>query len=293
LSAGETALAQRLRTHVEAIARRPHNVRYFRALEQAANHIEATLVGFGYEVRRQPFASEWATVRNIEVVVEPARTDAPTIVVGAHYDSAGSAPGANDNGSGTAAVLELARSLADLRGKAPVRMRLVLFVNEEPPFFQTPLMGSMVYARRLAASGERVEGMLSLETMGYYSDAANSQHYPAPLGLLYPSRGDFIAFVGDTGARSLLRKTIGAFRARAAFPSIGGTAPGAVQGIGWSDHWAFGKVGIPALMVTDTAPFRYPHYHTDADTPDKLDYPRLARVVGGLEQVLRNWTPAD
>ena len=140
-------------------------------------------------------------------------------MVGAHYDSYGHAPGANDNGTGVAAVLELARLLADLRGKASLRIRFALFVNEEPPFFKTELMGSLVYARRLKASGEPVLGMLSLETLGFYSDAEHSQRYPWPLGLLYPSRGDFVAFVGLISSRAFVRRTVAAFRALAPFPS--------------------------------------------------------------------------
>jgi Zn-dependent M28 family amino/carboxypeptidase len=258
-------------------------------LERAASHIEAALEGMGHAVQRQPFRAAGQEVRNIEAVIEPAAANAGTLVVGAHYDSCLDAPGANDNGTGVAGVLELARLLADLRGEASLRIRLVLFVNEEPPFFKTELMGSLVYARRLKASGEPVLGMLSLETLGFYSDEENSQRYPWPLGLLYPSKGDFVAFVGLVASRAFVRRTVASFRALAPFPSVGGTAPGLIPGIDWSDHWSFGRVGIPALMATDTALFRYPHYHTPADTPDKVDYERLARVVSGLERVVRGW----
>jgi Zn-dependent M28 family amino/carboxypeptidase len=150
-------------------------------------------------------------------------------------------------------------------------------------------MGSLVYARRLKGSGEAVLGMFALETLGFYSDADHSQRYPPPLGLLYPTTGNFVAFVGLISSRAFLRETVASFRALAAFPSVGGTAPGFIPGIDWSDHWSFEQVGIPALMITDTAPFRYPHYHTAADSPDKVDYDRLARVISGLEQVIRHW----
>ena len=228
-------------------------------------------------------------VRNIEVVIEPASADAKTLVIGAHYDSCGNAPGANDNGTGTAAVIELARSLADLRRRSALRIRLVLFVNEEPPFFKTEQMGSLVYARRLGQSGEPVIGMISLETIGYFSDRRHSQRYPMPLNLLYPDTGNFIAFVGLTSSRSFVRKTVRSFRRFAAFPTEGGAAPGFIPGIDWSDHWSFAKLGMPALMVTDTAPFRYPFYHGSGDTPDRIDYERLARVTSGLESVVREW----
>jgi hypothetical protein len=290
LAPDQLELSARLREHVRAVASRPHNLGHPEELERAAAHIEAALEGMGYAVHRQPFSAAGREVRNIEAVVEPsAAAGARTLVVGAHYDSCFDAPGANDNGTGVAGVLELARLLADLRGEAPLRIRFALFVNEEPPFFKTELMGSLVYARRLAASGEPVLGMLSLETLGFYSDAENSQRYPWPLGLLYPTKGDFVAFVGLVSSRAFVRRTAVAFRALAPFPSQGGTAPGLIPGIDWSDHWSFARMGIPALMVTDTALFRYPHYHTAADTPDKVDYERLARVVSGLERVVRAW----
>ncbi|QAY79635.1 M28 family peptidase [Sphingosinicella sp. BN140058] len=292
LTAPEREVAARLASHVRAVASEPHNVAHPQALERAARHIERALEAAGYRVGRQFFDVDGTAVRNIEAVIAPRSASAPTLVVGAHYDSWGDVAGANDNGSGTAAVLELARLLADRRGTSAMRIRFVLFVNEEPPFFRTPDMGSLVYAERLARSGERVVAMLSLETMGYYSDRQGSQHYPSPLDLLYPSTGNFIAFVGPTGARALVRASVADFRAAASFPSIGGTAPAAMQGIGWSDHWAFAQVGIPAAMVTDTAAFRYPYYHHEADTPDKVDYARLARVVAGLERVLRRWSSA-
>jgi len=287
LDAAQVQSAARLREDVIAIASEPHNVAHPAALERAATHLEGRLRALGYPVLSQPFQARGRQVRNIEAVVEPAAANAETLVVGAHYDSYGESPGANDNGSGAAALLELARLLADLRGRAAIRVRFVLFVNEEPPFFKTEQMGSLVYARRLSRSGENVTGMLSLETLGYYSDAPGSQHYPFPLNLRYPDTGNFVAFAGTLSSRGFVRRTVGEFRMVAPFPSEGGAAPGFLQGIDWSDHWAFGQVGIPAAMVTDTAPFRYPYYHGVADTPDKLDYPRLSRVVHGLALLIR------
>jgi hypothetical protein len=289
LTIEQRELADRLVTHVTAIASVPHNVGYPRELERAARYIEGELGKLGYDVKRQPFTVGGVEVRNLHVLVEPGSGDAKTLIVGAHYDSFFNAPGANDNGTGAAAVLELARLLSNLRGKSALRIRLVLFVNEEPPYFKTDMMGSFVYAKELTRSGEPVWGMLSLETLGFYSDEVHSQRYPPPLGLLYPTTGNFVAFVGLTSSRSLVRRTVDSFRSVASFPSVGGTAPAAIPGIDWSDHWSFEQVGVPSLMVTDTAPFRYPHYHTPADTPDKVDYERLARVVWGLERVIRGW----
>jgi Zn-dependent M28 family amino/carboxypeptidase len=296
LTSDQTQLAKRLQEHVRAIASAPHNVMHPDKLEAAALYIERALASMDYEVGRQSFRADGQEVRNLEVVIDPAPStaaEAKTLVVGAHYDSYLHAPGANDNGTGVAGVIELARLLGNLRGRSSLRIRLVLFVNEEPPYFKTELMGSLVYARRLKESGEPVLGMFSLETLGFYSDQAHSQRYPPPLGLLYPTTGNFVAFVGLTSSRPFVRRAVGSFRALVAFPSVGGTAPGIIPGIDWSDHWAFEMVGIPALMITDTAPFRYPHYHSAADTPDKVDYDKLARVVSGLERVITEWALAQ
>jgi hypothetical protein len=294
LTPEERALAGRLAADVRAVASEPHNVAHPEALGRSMAYVESALTEAGYTVARQQIdEANGVPVANLEAVVEPADAHAPTLVLGAHYDSAGAAPGANDNGSGVAALLEMARALAPLRGRVATRVRLVFFVNEEPPFFKTGRMGSLVYARRLMASGERVQAMVALETLGCYSDASGSQHYPAPLGMLYPSTGNFVAFVGTVGARPLVRRAIADFQAATRFPSVGGTAPSFLSGIDWSDHWSFGQVGVPALMVTDTAPYRYRFYHTTDDTPEKVDYVRLARVTAGLTRVARRWALTD
>jgi hypothetical protein len=295
LTPEEQALAPRLQRHIEAVASREHNVAHHEELEESARYIETTLASYGFTVNRQifdadDFHSGARSVRNIEVVIE-ARDPGPTtetLVVGAHYDSAVGAVGANDNGSGVAAVIELARLLGDLEGKAPRRIRLVLFVNEEMPYFRTQEMGSWRYAAALAARNERVVAMYSLETIGYYASEPGSQRYPFPFGLMFSDRGDFLAFVGMLDARPLLRASIGSFRSHTQFPTIGGVAPAFIPGVDFSDHWAFAEHGFPAIMLTDTAPYRYPHYHTLRDTPDKVDTEKLARVVKGVERVVRN-----
>ena len=225
-----------------------------------------------------------ADADNLSVDIRSAHPGAKLLVIGAHYDSAGIAPGANDNGSGVAALIEIARTLK--ARKLAHHVRLIWFANEEPPFFQREGMGSVVAAKSIAASGQPMIGMISLETIGYFDDRAGSQHYPPPLSLRYPDRGNFIAFVGMVGARSFVRRSVGEFRRSARLPSEGGVAPSFVQGIDWSDHWSFQQQGIPSLMVTDTAPFRYPHYHELSDTPDKLDYHRLALLVEALDMMI-------
>jgi Zn-dependent M28 family amino/carboxypeptidase len=188
-------------------------------------------------------------------------------------------------------MLELARLLAGQR--LPRTVRFVAFANEEAPFFSTAGMGSWQYARQAHARGERIVAMLSLETLGYYSDTVGSQRYPFPFGLFYPRVGNFIGFVGNTASRHLVRRSIASFRQHAAFPSQGTAAPGWLTGVGWSDHWAFWQHGYAAMMITDTALFRYAPYHTPTDTPDKIDYASMARVVAGLASVVTDLARAD
>lgn len=285
LAPADHDLAARLRGHVIAIASREHNMANPEEYESAANYLEGQLAKAGQSVTRQAFDVRGASARNLQIEIAGSQPQRGIVVVGAHYDSVEGVPGANDNGSGTAAAVELARLLA---GWKPVHTwRVVLFANEEPPYFKTESMGSVVYAHGCKSRGERIAAMFSLETLGYYSNSPGSQHYPFPFNLAYPDRGDFVAFVGNFGGHDLVRKTVATFRANAHFPSDGVAAPSWIPGIDWSDHWAFWRDGWPALMITDTAPFRYPHYHTTKDTPDKVDYERLARVVRGLEATFR------
>ena len=270
----ERALALRLRLHVAALAAAERN----RDLETSARYIEAAFTKQGYQPQSQEFQSGGRKVRNIEA-------GAGAIVVGAHYDTVPGSPGADDNASAVAVLLELAAMR--------VPARLVAFANEEMPYFLGPEMGSWVWAKRARDAGEPVRAMFSLEMLGFYRDTAGSQQYPAPLSLFYPNRADFIAFVGDLGARGLVHKAIGAFRRHAKFPSEGVAAPGFVPGVTWSDHWSFRQHGFPAIMVTDTAFYRNPHYHLPSDTPDKLDYERMARVTLGLAEMLRELANQD
>lgn len=285
----ERDLAARLRKHVEAIASVPHNVDHYPELEKSAAYIEAELTALGYKPESQVYAIGDKPVRNISVELSPPGADAktPSLVVGAHYDSFGRAPGANDNGSGSAAVLVLARLLKDAPLKDK-RLRLVLFVNEEPPYDRTADMGSYRYAKSLKDKGENVVGMVSLETIGAFSDKPGTQKYPVPFNFIFPDVANFVALVALPGGRAFLHDFVAAFRQHAQIPTIGGTAPDFVDGIGWSDHWSFYALGYPAIMITDTALFRYPHYHTPTDTPDKVDYEKLARVTLGVEAALRD-----
>jgi hypothetical protein len=283
LSELEVGLRRGLVRHVHALAGEIGERQQGRpaALAAAADSIADALVELGYAVRPQRFSSDGVEVSNLETELPGSGLRDEIVVVGAHYDTVPGSPGANDNGTGVAALLELA---AQLRTTVPQRtLRLVAFVNEEPPYFQTDAMGSLVYARRSRARHERVVAMLSLETIGFYSDLPGSQLYPvAPLGLLYPDRGDFVALIGNLHSRALVKQLTAAFRRATPFPVEGVALPALVPGVGWSDHWAFWHCGFPAAMVTDTAPFRYPHYHGPGDTPDRVDYDRAARVVAGV-----------
>jgi len=285
LTGEEQVISANLRAHVAAIASREHNFVKPAELEAAAQYIEKSLAGLGYAVATQRFPSGPLEVRNIEVEVKGSARASEVVIVGAHYDSVLGAPGANDNGSGVAAVIELARLL---RRSGPARtLRFVTFVNEEPPFSHSDAMGSRHYTRRARERGENIVAMFSLETIGYYSEAPGSQRYPFPLGFFFPSTGNFVAFVSNLSSRALLHEALASFRRHAGFPSEGVAAPAFIPGVDWSDHWSFWQEGWPALMVTDTAPYRYPHYHSGEDTPDKVDYERLARVVTGLHGMLR------
>jgi hypothetical protein len=269
MSGEDRALSLRLRLHVAALAATER----YSDLETPARYIEAALAKRGYTPQSQYFESGGRRMRNIEA-------GAGAIVVGAHYDTVPGSPGADDNASAVAVLLELAA----LR----VPVRFVAFANEEVLHSRGETMGSYAWAKRARESNEPVRAMFSLEMLGYYRDAPGSQRYPFPLGLFYPDRADFIAFVGDLGARGLVRKSIAAFRKQTPFPSQGVAAPGFVPGVTWSDHASFRRHGYDAIMITDTAFNRNPHYHRASDTPDTLDYERMARLTLGLAAMLKD-----
>lgn len=251
-----------------------------RALERAAEYLRATWEDLGFKVRAQAYTVNGREWSNLEVTLPGATRAREVVLLGAHYDSVLGCPGANDNASGVAALLELARVLAPVVRRRT--LRCVAFVNEEPPFFYTRSMGSYIYARAARAAGDDIRAMFSLETIGYYRDAPKTQRYPPFFDFFYPDRGDFIAFVSNWRSRRLLRAAVCAFRQASDFPVQHAAVPPFVPGVGWSDQLNFWRQGYPAVMVTDTAPYRYPYYHTAEDTPEKVDYDALARVCAGL-----------
>jgi Peptidase family M28 len=287
LSPDEIALREELRASVQKLAGEigERNMWHYVQLNAAADFIENSFSRAGFHPRRDSYELRGQACHNIEVEIPGTRPE--ILLIGAHYDSVFGSPGANDNGSGVAATLALARRFAGAKTKHT--LRFVAFVNEEPPYFLSDEMGSFIYAGRCKTRGDKISTMISLETIGYFSDAANSQTYPSPgLGIFYPKVGNFIGFVGNVHSRALLRRVIGLFRKHAKIPSEGAALPSFIPGVSWSDQWSFWRNGYPAIMVTDTAPFRYPYYHSANDTPDKLDYDRFTLVVRGMEKVIED-----
>jgi Zn-dependent M28 family amino/carboxypeptidase len=281
-TAARRASIDRLRSHVYTLAGEIGERNVFRpqALDRAANYIESVWQEQGYEVVPQLYEARGIDCRNLEITLTGSQSPEAILLIGAHYDSVHGSPGANDNGTGVAALLEISHLMSTAQPKLSVRF--VAFVNEEPPFFYWNNMGSMVYAAMAKRRGDDIRGMVSLETIGYYSDEPRSQRYPPLFSLFYPDQGNFLGFVSNLRSRKWLRRVVSAFRAHSDFPVQSVSMVEWVPGIGWSDHLAFWRQGYPALMVTDTAPYRYPHYHTAADTPDRVDYQSLARVTSGL-----------
>jgi len=296
LSPDEIVLREELRANVQKLAGEigERNMWHYKKLNAAADFIEDSFSRAGLRIRRDSYEMRGQPCHNIEAEIPGDRPE--IIVIGAHYDSVFGSPGANDNGSGSAAVLALARRFAtrETQRSPPRRtpnktLRFVEFVNEEPPYFLSGEMGSLVYARRCKERGDRISAMISLETIGYFSDAPYSQTYPSPgLGVFYPKVGNFIGFVSNVRSRALLRRVVTLFRKHAKIPSEGASLPAFIPGVSWSDQWSFWQHGYPAIMVTDTAPFRYPYYHSSNDTPDKLDYDRFTLVVSGMEKVIED-----
>jgi hypothetical protein len=285
LSPDEVVLREELRANVEELAGEigERNMWHYAQLNAAADFIEDSFSRAGLRTRRDSYEMHGQACHNIEAEIPGAQSD--IILVGAHYDSVFGSPGANDNDTGVAATLALARRFASAKPKHT--LRFVAFVNEEPPYFLSGEMGSLIYARRCKERGDKISAMISLETIGYFSDAPDSQTYPSPgLGLFYPKVGNFIGFVSNVQSRALLRRVIALFRKHGKIPSEGAALPAFIPGVSWSDQWSFWRNGYPAIMVTDTAPFRYPYYHSSNDTPDKLDDYRFTLVVSAMEKVI-------
>jgi hypothetical protein len=287
LTGQDRALAAELRRDVEMLAL-DIGARGTFAPERyklAELFLAAALSRAGYEVRKQTFESFGVRCSNLEATIAGSERPGRALVLGAHYDTVEGCPGANDNASGVAGVLAVARALAEFRPACSVRF--VLFANEEPPHFNMDTMGSQIYARACRERGEDVR-MVCLETIGCYSSAPGSQRWPAAaLALLLPDRGDFVALVGIEQSRAFIERGAQAMMAQGAFPLFAAAAPASFNDVSLSDHRGFNECGYEAFMVTDTAPFRYAHYHEPTDTAERIDFDSMARVVRGVLGMVR------
>ncbi|HKQ63062.1 MAG TPA: M28 family peptidase [Candidatus Polarisedimenticolaceae bacterium] len=286
--------AERLRQSVATLCGElaPRDYRHPDSLARTAEWIAARLGESGLPVELQEYTLREGRFRNVIAVRRGSDPSAGAVVVGAHYDAYGGFPGADDNASGVAVLLELVRTLPTWVPRET--QYFVAFDAEEPPFFGTGDMGSARFARLLLERGVDVQLMVALDMVGYYSDEPGSQRFPLPvLRLFYPSRGNFLAVVGDTRSGRWIQRVKSAILATRALPVESFRAPRWVAGVDWSDHASFRDVGLPGVLVTDTAYQRYAHYHAPTDTPERLDYARMARVVLGLHGVLREPEPDD
>ena len=284
-SADERRLAAELRSDIDAlVAIGERSERRPEALTRARDRVEERLRGSGLEPQRHRYAIDGTMFDNVfaDVLPRDGTRDGPHVLLGAHYDSARGSPGGNDDGSGVAVVLALAARLAADPPEA--RVRLALFVNEEPPRFATADMGS----RRYAAEVERPRAAVVLDSLGYYDPREGSQSFPvAQLAWAFPDRGDFVAFVGDALSADLLRQAIGAFRSGTPVPSEGVVLSRGTMGAAWSDHASFWEHDVPAILLTDTAAFRDTRYHHADDDGSQVDALALARIALGIERVMR------
>lgn len=281
---GNEELARDLKSYVYKLSHDigDRSVFKYDKLKEAEYFVAQTLGSFGYQVRFQNYMVKGRTVTNIIATRQGQVRPGEVIIVGAHYDTCFN-PGADDNASAVAGLLELARFFAD---KNPARtVKFIAFVNEEPPFYHTPEMGSRFYTINARSSGEDIKAALILEMIGYYDNEYFSQRYPPFIGPFYPNRGNFITVVGNLSYRWLVKRVASSFRKHTSFP-VESISLGFLPGVDFSDHWSFWQEKYPAVMITDTAFYRNPYYHSGEDTPEKLNYEYMAEVVKGLSGVV-------
>lgn len=236
-----------------------------------------------YDVQSQEYFVGRDMFTNLWVEIPGSKNPEEIVILGAHYDTVPGTPGADDNGTAVAAMMTM--SLHARKWKPEKTLRFVAFANEEPPYFMTPNMGSMVYARQCRKNNDKIVGMLCLEMLGYYSDEEFSQQN---IHGLLPNVGNFIGLVGNPESEALIRRAAQTFESKANFPMVAAAVPQSVSEMaGFSDHWSFWQFDYPAFMFTDTGPMRNPHYHLPSDTPDTIDYDRYTRVVKGVREVLK------
>lgn len=277
----------RLRHHLLALTGtpQPRNYQHPASLNQAADYITAELAAAGGRPTAQAYEVQGQTYRNVLASFGPET--GPRLIIGAHYDVCGEQPGADDNGTGVAALLELARLLSQQPAPLPYRIDLVAYTLEEPPFFRTPQMGSYMHAESLHAAGVPVRGMVALEMLGYYNDRKGSQDYPlGPLKWIYGSRGNYVTVAQKFGNGRFGRRFARRYKTAAALPVKRFKAPAWLPGIDFSDHLNYWHFGYPALLLTDTAFYRNKSYHQPTDTLARLDMRRLGLAVDALLAVV-------
>ena len=279
-SHGGLAAALHRDVHVLASEIGERNTATYRNLDRAAAFIHEAFQSAGVPVSRHTYTVDGQACHNIVGELAGIGDNHEVVVIGAHYDSVRGGPGANDNASGVAALLALARAFAGSRLSRT--LRFVAFVNEEPPYIRTRHMGSLVYARACRARRDDIAAMLSLETLGCFPSFDPPSRDPWPAKLLRPFQGEFLALVSNLRSRQLAKDIARTFREASDLPTWAVALPGFLPAVRSSDHWSFWQCGYPAIMATDTAPFRYPFYHTRYDTPDKLSYRAIAAIVAGL-----------
>ena len=285
-SLSQQELSQKYLFQLNQFATEPRNVEHIAGLRKAEDFIIQNLKNNGFDnILIQSYQD--VEFKNFEVSIEPFKEATQTVVIGAHYDSAGNANGADDNASSVVILLELAKRFKEKFNSNHTRIKIVFFTNEEPPFFKGSLMGSAKYARLLYEKKEPVIGMYSFDALGYFKEEENTQDYPLLFSAFYPSKGNFVAFVGNLSSRDLIRKSVSTFRETAKFPSEGISAWQYIPGIDYSDHVSFYHYGWKGMMITDTAFHRNHHYHTTEDTIDKLDLIKMAQLTDELEIMFR------
>jgi len=275
-----------LRAHVVALSETfvPRDWTNPANLDKCAEYIAEHFANAGAEVEEQVFEARGSEYRN--VIGRFAAGEGSRLVIGAHYDAFGPLPGADDNASGVAVLIELAQLLGE---NPPDReVELVAYTLEEPPLFRTEFMGSAVHARSLVEEGADVAGVIVMDMVGYFSDEPGSQSYPTPLmRLFYPGRGNFVTVVGRWDQGDWIREVKGAMVGRTQLPVHSLRAPQAIPGVDFSDHKNYWPHGINAVLLSNTGFYRNNAYHTANDTADTLDYERMAMVTVALFEAVR------
>jgi hypothetical protein len=280
----------RLRADVEMLSSMSPQRDYLHpeSLERSALYIADQFRQAGWESFSQHFTVQGRSYQNI--VARAGEPNRERIVIGAHYDVCGPQPGADDNASGVAGLLELARLINEQKPQLKYSLELVAYCLEEPPFFKTENMGSFIHVKSLFQENIKVKLMICLEMIGYFSEQRGSQALPfLLLKPFYPGRGNFIAVVGKLSDWHLVRRVKKLLRAGSRIDVRSINAPAGLPGIDFSDHLNYWRYDIPAVMITDTAFFRNPHYHEKSDTLQTLDFAKMAEVVQGVYWTLVNF----